>query len=104
MEGKNFCEEEFINYNNMNEYNQHAIHVHLHIEKRNNRASITSITGLPLTLDSKSFSRELAKLCSCRVFGSLDALCLQGDHRKKIAEHLIKSKICNVNQITIHGY
>ncbi|KAI8066226.1 translation initiation factor SUI1 [Gilbertella persicaria] len=83
--------------------------IHLRIQQRNGRKTVTTLQGLPKEYDAKKilkvFKKEFA--CSGKVveheeFG--DILQLAGDQRLKIAEFLVSEGIVKKTEIKIHGF
>ncbi|KAI8344880.1 translation initiation factor SUI1 [Choanephora cucurbitarum] len=83
--------------------------IHLRIQQRNGRKTVTTLQGLPKEYDAKKilkvFRKEFA--CSGKVveheeFG--DILQLAGDQRLKIAEFLVNENIATKTDIKIHGF
>jgi translation initiation factor 1 len=87
--------------------------VHLHVKQRNTKKFITSIEGLEPYLEEskiplKDLMKSLKKKLSCNgnISKSEEAgniIQFQGDHRKILVDYLIKNKIVDKNNITIHG-
>ena len=85
--------------------------VHIRLQKRNGRKSITTIAGLEQDLDFRRLLKALKKNFKC--IGSLDivegtekvlAIRLSGDQRENIKNFLLQEKIIlDENNIIIHG-
>merc|ERR1711974_75824 len=83
--------------------------VHIRIQKRNGRKSITTIQGLADDLDTGKLLKAFRKEFNCN--GTLhhdeemgDVIQLQGDQRENVANFLIEEEICKKNGIKIHGF
>lgn len=82
--------------------------VHLRIQKRSGRKSITTVQGLTAE-QAKDCLKELRKLLCCN--GSLInddefglVLQLQGDQRDAVRDFLVSKFHMNPNSIKVHGY
>jgi len=83
--------------------------VHIRIQQRTGRKTLTTISGLPKDLDFNRLIKTFKKLFSCN--GALinseelgTVVQLQGDQRKNALEFLVKEKIVKKSQIKIHGF
>lgn len=84
--------------------------IHLRVQKRNARQSITSIEGLDhYQVELKKFLGYLRKTLCCN--GSLkkntekgNIIIVQGDHRDEISKLLKKKYEVRVENIVIHGF
>ena len=85
--------------------------VHIRVQMRTGKKSITTVTGLDADLDLLRILRTVKKAFSCN--GNIvkseehgDVLQLQGDHRKEIEEWLYKQEIYNRSEdrIVVHGF
>jgi translation initiation factor 1 len=84
-------------------------YVHIRIQQRNGRKSLTTVQGLADDLDLKKILKALKKMFSTNGTILVDAdmgnvLQLQGDQRKNVAEFLVKFKICAKGEVKIHGF
>jgi translation initiation factor 1 len=84
-------------------------YVHIRIQQRNGRKSLTTVQGLAEDLDLKKILKALKKMFSTN--GTIvadeemgDVIQLQGDQRKNVAEFLVKYKICSKIEVKIHGF
>ncbi len=84
--------------------------LHVRLQKRNGRKSITTISGLESDLDEKRILKALKKRYQC--LGSLDvddsgtvvALRLSGDQRENVKTFFLEERIIgNIDDILIHG-
>ena len=79
--------------------------VDIRIQNRNRKKCIVTIDGLSPDLDLNKISRVLGKNLNTRASVINDNIIqLQGDHRYKVKEFLVKMKVVDENQIIIHGY
>ena len=83
--------------------------VHIRIQQRNGKKSITTIQGIDEKYDQykilKVFKKEFA--CNGSIVENEDygeIIQLQGDQRNNISEFLIEVGICKKNEIKIHGF
>ncbi|CAO3584194.1 unnamed protein product [Absidia cylindrospora] len=84
-------------------------YLHLRIQQRNGRKTLTTLQGLPTDYDAKKilkvFKKEFA--CNGKVVEDEEhgeVLQLSGDQRMKIAEFLVKEGIANKASIKVHGF
>lgn len=82
--------------------------IHIRIQSRNSKKSITSITGLDKDLDFKKLCKYMKKNFKCN--GSISenelhgkVLVLQGDKREDSYNFLVDNNICDGELIVIHG-
>ena len=85
-----------------------AAPIHIRIQSRNGRKSISSISGLDKDLDLKKLCKYLKKNFKCNGSVSDDntygkVVILQGDHRENIKLFLVDNNICPEAKIIIHG-
>ncbi|SGY30193.1 BQ5605_C002g01128 [Microbotryum silenes-dioicae] len=85
-----------------------ANHIHIRIQQRNGRKTITTLQGVPTEYDPKKLLKAFKKEFACN--GSLvddeemgQVIQLQGDQRTKIAEILIEEGI-DKETIKLHGF
>ena len=103
--GIGFDEEFLDNGSSMNN-----VKVHIRIQQRNGKKSITSASGLPDSVDMKKILRILKKSLSCNGCINDDdetlgkVIQLQGDHRGNLRDFLIDQNICTKEDIIIHGF
>ena len=84
--------------------------IHIRVKKRNGRKCITTLEGLNVISDDpilwKKLFRYFKKTLCCN--GSLDEVektfLLSGDQREKIKKYLLEKKLCQENEIKIHGF
>ena len=82
--------------------------IHIRLQSRNGRKSISSISGLDTDLDFKKLCKYLKKNFKCNGSVSEDenlgkVIILQGDHCKNIKLFLVDNNICLEDKIIIHG-
>jgi translation initiation factor 1 len=83
--------------------------VHIRIQLRNGRKSITTVQGLASDLDLKKILKALKKTYSTN--GTIlndkehgEIIQVQGDQRKNIYEFLTTCNICSKDEVKIHGF
>lgn len=83
--------------------------VHIRIQQRNGRKTLTTIQGLSEDYDLKKIVRACKKEFACNgtvvehpEYG--EVLQLQGDQRTKICDWLIKIKLVKPDQLKVHGF
>ena len=82
--------------------------VHIRVQQRNGRKSITIIHGLADDLDLKKIIHYLKKMYSTNGHVSSDpqhgtVIQLQGDQRKNVYQSFIDWKICEKEEMMVHG-
>ena len=84
-------------------------HVHIRIQQRNARKSITTIQNIKTDTPMKNIARELSRNLHCSAaikndkrFG--EVIQIQGDVRNEVATFLVQEGISNRKYIHIHGY
>eukprot|EP01102_Stenamoeba_stenopodia_P009097 TRINITY_DN2668_c0_g1_i1.p1 TRINITY_DN2668_c0_g1~~TRINITY_DN2668_c0_g1_i1.p1 ORF type:complete len:109 (-),score=15.97 TRINITY_DN2668_c0_g1_i1:166-492(-) len=83
--------------------------VHLRIQQRNGKKTLTTVQGLPEEVDLRKLLKAFKKDFCCNGVIVDDpelgqVLQLQGDHRAKISAFLIEEGIVSKNQIRRHGF
>ncbi|ORY62872.1 translation initiation factor SUI1 [Leucosporidium creatinivorum] len=85
-----------------------AEHIHIRIQQRNGRKTITTLQGVPKAYDPKKLLKAFKKEFACN--GSIveddemgQVIQLQGDQRTKIAEILMEEGIKR-EVIKVHGF
>lgn len=83
--------------------------VHIRVQQRNGKKSITTIQGLANDLDKNKIIHALKKTLNTNgtvlqdeEYG--DIIHLQGDQRKAVAEFLCTYHICQASEIKLHGF
>lgn len=85
-------------------------YVHIRIQQRNGRKSITTVTGLSKALDLKRILKAIKKehCCNGTVLKDEDTgtevLQFQGDQRDPVKAFLLKEEICEKDNIKVHGF
>mmetsp|Transcript_57208 Transcript_57208/g.119625 ORF Transcript_57208/g.119625 Transcript_57208/m.119625 type:complete len:116 (-) Transcript_57208:269-616(-) len=85
-------------------------YVHIRIQQRNGRKSITTVTGLSKALDLKRILKAIKKehCCNGTVLKDEDTgtevLQFQGDQRDPVKTFLLKEEICEKDNIKVHGF
>ncbi|TRY62177.1 hypothetical protein TCAL_11514 [Tigriopus californicus] len=83
--------------------------VHIRIQQRNGRKTLTTIQGLSAEYDLKKIVRACKKEFACNgtvvehpEYG--EVLQLQGDQRTKICDWLVKCGLVKADQLKVHGF
>lgn len=83
--------------------------IHIRIQQRNGKKSLTTIQGLSTEYNLKKISKSFKKEFACNgciinhpEFGEI--IQLQGDQRDNIKEYLINSNMANDDLIKVHGF
>ncbi|CAD6889703.1 unnamed protein product [Tilletia laevis] len=83
-------------------------YVHIRIQQRNGRKTVTTLQGLPKEYDAKKLLKAFKKEFACN--GTVvedpelgDVIQLQGDQRQKIAQFLVEEAIPK-ETIKVHGF
>merc|ERR1711871_1003967 len=84
-------------------------YVHIRIQQRNGRKSITTVAGLNEELDLKKILRALKKEFSCNGTVLEDeqdgsVLQMQGDQRNNVAKFLTEQGIVAKSNVKVHGF
>ncbi len=83
-------------------------YVHIRIQQRNGRKSVTTIAGLPSNLDFERILKSMKKNFCCNGHlindGDQVVLQLQGDQRKNIAEFMMEEKLVPKDLLKMHGF
>ncbi|KAF8626290.1 hypothetical protein AX15_004961 [Amanita polypyramis BW_CC] len=85
-----------------------ADYIHIRIQQRNGRKTLTTLQGLPKQYDSKKLLKAFKKEFACN--GTLvddpemgEVIQLQGDQRAKISNFLIENGI-EKSTVKVHGF
>ncbi|KAK1407025.1 hypothetical protein QVD17_38635 [Tagetes erecta] len=84
-------------------------YVHIRIQQRNGRKSLTTVQGLKKELSYEKILKDLKKEFCCNGTVVQDkelgkVIQLQGDQRKNVAAFLSRAGIVKKDQIKIHGF
>ncbi|KAI3673808.1 hypothetical protein L6452_39938 [Arctium lappa] len=84
-------------------------YVHIRIQQRNGRKSLTTVQGLKKELSYEKILKDLKKEFCCNGTVVQDkelgkVIQLQGDQRKNVSAFLIRAGIVKKDQIKIHGF
>ncbi|KAL2917782.1 Eukaryotic translation initiation factor eIF-1 [Polyrhizophydium stewartii] len=84
-------------------------YIHIRVQQRNGRKTLTTLQGLPADLDQKRLLKAFKKDFACN--GNIvedeemgHVIQLQGDQRIKIQTFLITEGIATKDKIKIHGF
>jgi len=83
--------------------------IHIRIQQRNGRKTLTTVQGLPKDLELKRILKVLKKEFSTNGNIIVDAelgevIQLQGDQRAKVSDFLVDEKLAEKKSIKIHGF
>ena len=86
--------------------------IHLRVQKRSARKSITVVEGLPDHWNAKKLTRAFKKQFSCNGAvkvakeedGGGNVIQLSGDQRQVVVRFLIAEGLCTASQCVMHGY
>ncbi|XHG09272.1 Eukaryotic translation initiation factor eIF-1 [Aspergillus wentii] len=94
------------------ETKQSQNYIHIRIQQRNGRKTLTTVQGLPKKFDQKKILKVIKKKFACN--GTIvsdtemgDVIQLQGDQRKDVQEFLTDKKEgleLDVKTIKVHGF
>jgi len=83
--------------------------VHIRIQQRNGRKTLTTVQGISEDYDKKKLVKAFKKEFNCNgtvvehaEYG--EVVQLQGDQRNNIAEFLLRIKLCEKTQVVVHGF
>ena len=84
-------------------------YVHIRIQQRNGRKSVTTIQGLASNLDYERIMKSMKKNFCCNGHIIKDDVLnniiqLQGDQRKNVVEFMIEEKLVLKDFLKIHGF
>ncbi|KAJ3260801.1 Eukaryotic translation initiation factor eIF-1 [Boothiomyces macroporosus] len=74
-------------------------YIHIRIQQRNGRKTITTVQGLPVVIDQKKLVKAFKK---DEEWG--DVIQLSGDQRQKVTDFLVAEGISKKDKIKIHGF
>ncbi|EGF82922.1 hypothetical protein BATDEDRAFT_84447 [Batrachochytrium dendrobatidis JAM81] len=84
-------------------------YIHIRIQQRNGRKTLTTVQGIPADLDQKRILKAFKKEFACN--GTLvedddlgQVIQLQGDHRLKVQTFLATEGIAPKDKIKLHGF
>lgn len=83
--------------------------VHIRIQQRNGRKSITLVEGLDEDLDKKKILKAFRKNFSCN--GAVvndkekgEIIQVQGDQRSNVKTFMVDNEVCEGDRIVVHGF
>ncbi|KAL6543193.1 hypothetical protein OROHE_010713 [Orobanche hederae] len=84
-------------------------YVHIRIQQRNGRKSLTTVQGLKKEYSYNKILKDLKKEFCCNGSVQEDpelgqVLQLQGDQRKNVSTFLVQQGVAKKEQIKIHGF
>ncbi|KAI9354886.1 translation initiation factor SUI1 [Zopfochytrium polystomum] len=84
-------------------------YIHVRIQQRNGRKTLTTVQGIPAELDQKKVLKAFKKQFACN--GNIvqddelgEVIQLQGDQRVKVLQFLTEQEIATKDKIKIHGF
>lgn len=87
---------------------QQQNYIHIRVQQRNGRKTLTTLQGLPKEYDQKKILKAFKKEFACN--GTLvddeesgQVIQLQGDQRQKVSAFLIEEGI-NKDELKVHGF
>ncbi|KAG0203906.1 Eukaryotic translation initiation factor eIF-1 [Mortierella sp. GBA30] len=99
----------FADLGDSGETGEQQSYIHIRIQQRNGRKTLTTIQGLPKTFDQKRMLKIFKKDFACN--GTLvedeelgSVIQLQGDQRTKVSTLLVEEGGIDKKQIKIHGF
>ena len=83
--------------------------VHIRVQQRNGKKSLTTVQGLPKEFDLKKILKALKKEYCCNGCVVEDeengnVLQQQGDQRKNVSTFVVENKLAKKDNIKIHGF
>ncbi|KAI9220588.1 translation initiation factor SU [Blastocladiella britannica] len=92
-----------------NDTTKAANYIHIRVQQRNGRKTLTTVQGLPEEIDQKKLLKAFKKDFACN--GTLvqdedlgEVIQLQGDQRVKVAQFLVQEGITRKDQVKVHGF
>lgn len=84
-------------------------YVHIRIQQRNGRKSLTTVQGLKKELSYDKILKDVKKAFCCNGTVVNDkelgkVIQLQGDQRKNVSNFLVQAGIVKKDQIKVHGF
>lgn len=85
-------------------------YLHIRIQQRNGRKTLTTVQGLPGDLDQKNLLRVFKKRFACNGTIVQDedlgkVIQLQGDQRSRVVQYLSEeNRFVSRNRIKVHGF
>ena len=83
--------------------------IHIRIQQRNGKKSITTVSGLPSTLNFKNTLKIFKKSLNCNGCVATDeeggqVIQVQGDQRFNIKSYILENNISLQEDIIVHGF
>jgi len=99
----------FADSGGTDEHKQSGDYIHIRIQQRNGRKTLTTVQGLPVAFDPKRILKVLKKDFACN--GTLiedselgQVIQLQGDQRVKVRDFIVKELEIKDTNVKIHGF
>ncbi|KAG7008865.1 urea transporter [Physcia stellaris] len=92
------------------ETKQSQNYIHIRIQQRNGRKTLTTVQGLPKKFDQKKILKVIKKTCNGTIVNDTEmgeVIQLQGDQRKDVQEFLVDKKEgleLDAKTIKVHGF
>lgn len=84
-------------------------YIHIRIQQRNGRKTLTTVQGVPTNYDQKRILKDLKKKFACN--GTIvkddelgEVIQLQGDQRKNVSDFLTSELEIKKKNVKIHGF
>ena len=94
---------------NDNELNPGSGLIHIRIQQRNGRKTLTTVQGISEKFDNKKLVKAFKKEFACNgtvvehpEYG--EVIQLQGDQRQNVCTFLVKTGIAKDDQLKLHGF
>ncbi|KAJ3110781.1 Iron-sulfur assembly protein 1 [Physocladia obscura] len=99
----------FADIGDDNEAEVQGHYIHIRIQQRNGRKTLTTVQGLPQEIDPKKVLKAFKKEFACN--GNIieddehgECIQLQGDQRSKVLQFLTENEISSKDKIKLHGF
>ena len=88
-------------------FEKHVIHIR--VQQRNGRKTLTTIQGIPVDLDQKKMVKYFKKEFACngtivKDTDDMEIIQLSGDQREKVKQFLVDQEICQSDEVKVHGF
>ncbi|KAI8612306.1 translation initiation factor SUI1 [Chytriomyces sp. MP71] len=99
----------FADIGDGNELDVQQGYIHIRIQQRNGRKTLTTVQGLADEIDPKKVLKAFKKDFACN--GNIiedeehgECIQLQGDQRSKVLQFLVEQDISTKDKIKVHGF
>jgi len=83
--------------------------IHIRIQQRNGRKTVTTVQGIPSKYDLKKILKVLKKDFACN--GTIakhdeygEVIQLSGDQREHVSKFLVQNQLATEKQVKVHGF